>query len=234
MTDNPEEPQRVLGLPIPAGRSLRTGEEEQRVLGFPQSWLRQPARSRSGSLLAGVRVTDAERQAARPGDQLVEPADVVMDRAFTVAAAPEAVWPWLLQLGKRRAGWYLPARAERFLPAGRRAARALNPAWLGLQAGDVIPDYGGQHATFEVAQISPPHSLVYRSRRGRTSVSWSLILEPAAADGSSTRVLARLRLAPVRHRWLARTAGELADLLTIAGLAAGLRERVAGRPPVRG
>jgi Polyketide cyclase / dehydrase and lipid transport len=234
MTDDPEEPRRVLGLPIPAGRGLRTGEEEQRVLGFPQSWLKRPARRGPGGLLATVRATDPERQAARPGDQLVDPADVVMDRAFTVAAAPEEVWPWLLQLGKRRAGWYLPARAERFLPAGRRAARSLNRAWLRLQAGDVIPDYGGRNATFEVAQISPPHSLVYRSRRGGTSVSWSLTLEPAGADGSSTRVLARLRLAPVRHLLLARTAGELVDKLTIAGMAAGLRERVAGQPRADG
>jgi hypothetical protein len=41
-----------------------------------------------------------------------------------------------------------------------------------------------------------------------------------------TRVLLRLRLAPVRRVWLARTAGELIDLLTVAGLADGLRERM--------
>jgi len=35
-----------------------------------------------------------------------------MDRGFTVDTAPEAVWPWLVQLGKRRAGWYLPHRAS--------------------------------------------------------------------------------------------------------------------------
>jgi len=46
-----------------------------------------------------------------------------MDHVFTVAAPPAAVWPWLVQLGKKRAGWYLPAAAERFLPPGRRAAR---------------------------------------------------------------------------------------------------------------
>jgi hypothetical protein len=37
----------------------------------------------------------------------------------------------------------------------------------------------------------------------------------------------RLRLGSVRRIWLAETAGELFDLLTIAGLAAGLRERLA-------
>lgn len=38
----------------------------------------------------------------------------------------------------------------------------------------------------------------------------------------------RLRMAPVRHTLLARTAGELLDLVTVAGMSAGLRERLAG------
>lgn len=66
-------------------------------------------------------------------------------------------------------------------------------------------------------------------------VSWSITLhpEPPAAGGQRTRVRLRLRLAPVRHQRLARTAGELLDLLTIAGLAAGLRERLDVHQPPR-
>jgi len=136
-------------------------------------------------MFADVRASAAEKELARPGDIIVVPADVVMDRAFTVDAPVEAVWPWLLQLGKRRAGWYLPRTIERFLPPGRRASRSVNPAWLGLRAGDVIPDYGGRDATFEVAQVRPPISLVYRSRRGHTSLTWSLTLEPVSAGAAA-------------------------------------------------
>jgi hypothetical protein len=181
-------------------------------------------------MFASVAASPAEQRAPRPGDELVSPADVVMDRAFTVDAPAEAVWPWLLQLGKRRAGWYLPRRIERFLPPGRRAARTVNPAWLGLAAGDVIPDYGGRDETFEVAEISRAAALVYRSQRGRTSVTWSITLEPGPEGAGTTRVFLRLRMAPVRHQRLARTGGELIDLLTIAGMAAGLRERLAESP----
>ncbi|MFC0438481.1 SRPBCC family protein [Kutzneria buriramensis] len=170
-----------------------------------------------------VRATLAERAEPRPGDDLVAPADVVMDRGFTVEAPPEAVWPWLAQLGKRRAGWYLPRRVERLLPPRRRALRRLDPRWTNLRVGDVIPDYGGRDETFEVAAVDPPRSLVYTSRRGHTLVSWSITLRPA---GSGTRVLLRLRLAPVRHRRLAETLGEFFDFATIAGMAAGLRERL--------
>jgi hypothetical protein len=174
-----------------------------------------------GSVAAG----EAERRAARPGDDLIARADVVMDRAFTVAAPPAAVWPWLVQLGKQRAGWYLPAVVERFLPPGRRAARGIRAAWQRLGPGDVIPDYGGRDETFQVAAIEPESALVYRSTRGRMNVTWSITLLPVAA-GSHTRVHLRLRLGPVRRKWLARTGGEFIDALTIAGMAAGLKERL--------
>jgi hypothetical protein len=38
-------------------------------------------------------------------------------------------------------------------------------------------------------------------------------------------------MAPVRHKLLARTAGELLDLVTVAGMAEGLRERLAEPDP---
>ena len=96
-------------------------------------------------MFASVAATEAEKRVQRPGDDLVDPADVVMDRAFTVPGLPEQVWPWLVQLGKQRAGWYLPAGAERFLPRSRRGARTVNPAWLGLRPGDVIRSAAGPH-----------------------------------------------------------------------------------------
>lgn len=188
---------------------------------------------------ATVRATSAERARTLPGDEIVPEPDSVMDRGFDVPAAPEQVWPWLVQLGKRRAGWYLPRTVERLVPRGRRAARAIDPRWQRLAVGDVIPDYGGRDETFEAVTVEAPHTLVYRSRRGRMQVSWAMVLTRLPADRtrtSSSRVHLRLRLGPVKHIWLADTAGVLVDLVTIAGLAAGLAERVresSGADPAR-
>jgi hypothetical protein len=167
--------------------------------------------------------TEAERRDSLPGDELVE-ADVVMDRGFDLPAPPDEVWPWLVQLGKRRAGWYLPASAERFVPPSRRALRRIEPRWLDHEVGDVIPDWGGADATFALAAIDPPRTLLYTSRRGHTDLTWCLHLTPIGTGG--TRVHLRLRLGPVRRRRLAATAGGAIDALTVIGLAAGLRERV--------
>lgn len=181
-------------------------------------------------IFPSVAATSAEVAAPRPRDDIVVVADVVMDRGFTVPAAPETVWPWLVQLGKRRAGWYLPAGVERFVPSSRRAARRIEARWQQLEVGDVIPDYGGRNETFEVALLEAPSTLVYRSRRGQVNLSWSINLSPEPAGTAHTsprtRVHLRLRLGPVKHVWLADSGGELVDLLTIAGMAAGLRERL--------
>ena len=159
-----------------------------------------------------------------PGDDLVPDAEIVMDRAFDLPAPPEQVWPWFAQLGKGRAGWYLPGSVERAIPRGRRALRRIDPGLQHLKPGDVIDDWGGRDATFEIVVHEPPHVLVHRSTRGQMRISWAIVLSAASNEG--TRVHLRLRLAGVRRRRLAETGGGLLDLLTVAGLAAGLRERV--------
>ena len=175
-----------------------------------------------------VQPTPAERRVRLAGDSLVSDATVVMDRAFTLQAPPEVVWPWFVQLGKRRAGWYLPGWLERLVPARRRASRRVDQDLQGLAVGDVIPDWGGADATFEVAVLEPPHALVHVSTRGRVRLSWAIVL---TGVGGGTRVHLRLRLGGVRRERLARIGGGLMDWLTVVGLAAGLRERLSASAP---
>jgi hypothetical protein len=173
---------------------------------------------------SAVAPTRAERAETVAGDDIVRNPDVVMDRGFDLPVPPHEVWPWIVQLGKARSGWYLPRTVERWLPRRRRALRHSDPALQTLAVGDVIPDWGGRDETFEVAILRAPNTLVHRSVRGRMNVSWAITLTEQGESG--TRMRLRLRLGPVRRRWLVTTGGELVDLVTIAGLAAGLRERL--------
>lgn len=175
-------------------------------------------------------VTAAERARRLPGDDLVPGARVVIDRATTLPAPPAAVWPWLVQLGKRRGGWYLPAWLETAVPPARRGLRRIEPRWQGLAPGDVVPDWGGADATFDVVTVDPPHALVYRSTRPRRDrepleFSWALVLTPA---GAGTRLHLRLRVGSVGRRApaLVATVAGLFDEATVRPMFAGLAERL--------
>jgi len=50
--------------------------------------------------------TDEEIRSAMPGDDLVPVASFNATRAITIKAPPERVWPWIVQMGYRRAGFY--------------------------------------------------------------------------------------------------------------------------------
>lgn len=170
-----------------------------------------------------IRPTAAERAAVLPGDDVVPDATIAMDTAFDLPAPPAAVWPWFVQLGKRRGGYYLPGWFEAVTPRARRGLRHLDPTLAGLRVGDTIPDWGGRDATFTAHEMDPPHVLVHRSVRDHVRLSWAIVLHER---GTGTRVQLRLRLAGVRHERLARVLGGAADRLTVAGLAVGMRERL--------
>jgi hypothetical protein len=171
----------------------------------------------------GVAPSTREVDATLVGDDAVPDAAVVMDRAFTLRAPPVEVWPWFAQMGKGRSGWYLPRSVERLMPRRRRAIRHVEPSLQLLAVGDVIADWGGADATFQVAVLDPPCALVHVSTRGNVRLSWAITLDEEA---EATRVHLRLRLGGVRHPRLVAMGGGFIDWMTVVGLAAGLRERL--------
>jgi hypothetical protein len=124
-----------------------------------------------------------------------------MDRAFSLPAPPDQVWPWLVQLGKRRAGWYFPRWFERLVPPRRRGLRRLDPAYLALKVGDVIPDWRGKDETFTVAELEPGHHLLHTSTRGNTRLtSVPRLSRPGRRSGTRARAARRGRSRPGHGR----------------------------------
>ncbi len=186
-------------------------------------------------------VTDAEIAQALPGDDLVAGAGHVIDRAATIPAPGATVWPWLVQLGKGRAGWYFPRWVELAIPRGRRGLRTIDPALLTLSPGQRVPDWGPGDPQFEVALIEAEHALVYLSLRQKSrnwtwpdgsvpvpgdvlAFSWALVLAPIGEAHS--RLHLRLRMRTARERSPAMFLGGLFDWVTVVLLFAGLRERM--------
>ena len=82
-------------------------------------------------------------EAARPlpGDELVTKADYIATRAITIEAPPRDVWPWLVQIGSGRAGWYTYDRIDN---AGVPSATEIIPELQRLAVGDLIPMVAGK------------------------------------------------------------------------------------------
>lgn len=129
------------------------------------AWLRRIS-TRTG-------VTDQEAFAALPGDDVIRHPMVQWTRGVTVPASPEAIWPWLVQAGHGRAGWYTPRWIDDIINptlfgtriTNRRADDRLHPEFQHLQAGDVIADGPDYAAFFRVLAVQPAHAIVYYSIR---------------------------------------------------------------------
>ncbi|MEY2641637.1 MAG: hypothetical protein RLZZ368_284 [Actinomycetota bacterium] len=133
--------------------------------------------------------TDAEIEGPMVGDDLVPDARLVATRSISLTATPEAVYPWLRQMGFRRAGWYSYDLIDNL---GRRSARAIDPRWQDVNAGDRVP---AGPLDFEATIVEPPRAFVLRlgdsgraSRRVRFSLAYEL-----RPDDAGTRLVTRVR-----------------------------------------
>jgi hypothetical protein len=117
--------------------------------------------------------TEQELQQALAGDELLPDATAWTTHAITIAAPNHAVWPWLVQMGWGRAGWYTYRWVDRLLfPANGPSADRILPHLQQLEIGDHVPD--GPPATdcwFTVEQLKPDRLLVLRSTR-HLPLSW--------------------------------------------------------------
>jgi hypothetical protein len=100
----------------------------------------------------GVVPSDRTRELA--GDDLVAEPSVIETRSLTMEAAPSAVWPWLVQMGYGRGGWY---SYDRFDMKGASAA-AILPEFQSLVVGDIVPTH--PNGGFEVKVVEPERALV--------------------------------------------------------------------------
>ncbi len=87
-------------------------------------------------------------------------------RATTINALPEEVWPWLVQMGFGRGGWYTNERIDRIVwRIENKSSNVILPEWQHLQVGDIVPDGLGFAAYFRVVAIRKHEAIVYHSIR---------------------------------------------------------------------
>jgi len=83
--------------------------------------------------------SDEEVNLKLPGDQLLPKPRLKATHAVTVQAPPNKVWPWLVQIGQGRGGFYSYDWIENAIGLDIHTANRLLPEYQSLSVGDLIP-----------------------------------------------------------------------------------------------
>ena len=141
-----------------------------------------------------------------PGDDLVANPLYVTTRAISVKAPAAAVWPWLVQLGQNRGGFYTYDVLENLMGLDIHSAAAIRPEWQDLHAGeDYVTLDPRESMKMTIAVLEPERAFVIRSGapgepqapgsffKGELEWSWAFVLNPV--DEHTTRLIIRCRAA---------------------------------------
>ena len=143
--------------------------------------------------------TRAEIAAPMPGDDVVPRAQFNATRAISIGAPPERVWPWIVQLGYGRAGFYTNDLLDN---AGVPSADRIVDEYQNLKVGDLVPMFHetrGLAIAYKVASFDRNEWMLWVHRPHEnespdSTWSWRLAVLP---DGA-TRLVTRMKQ---DYRW---------------------------------
>ncbi len=140
-----------------------------------------------------------------PGDDLLSDPLYATTRAVTVQAPAEAVFPWLVQIGQNRGGFYTYDLLENLARLDIHSADRIHPEWQDLETGrDYVSLDPEETMKLTIAILERPHAFVIRTGgpdeapvspgdffRGEIAATWAFVVQPQTAG--SSRLLIRWR-----------------------------------------
>jgi hypothetical protein len=181
--------------------------------------------------------TTEEQQMTLPGDELATGSVTYFTRAIDIDAPPAAVWPWLVQMGEDRAGFYSNTWLENITGSNIHNADTIHPEWQQRAVGDIVPltrpdllfGFGAVGRT-DIFLVDPP--IAIGNNPGR------FVLLPV--DGQRTRLLVREAIdadpglhsagqGPLLTRWLL---WDPMHFVMVQRMMRGIKERAEGHPLV--
>jgi len=172
--------------------------------------------------------TTAEVGQPMAGDELNPDPSFRATRAITIAGTPEEVWPWLLQMGYGRAGFYGYDLLENVgSSAGIRSADEILPEFQYFREGDEVPISAVVSMTFYA--IEPHRHLIWVGSEEVEPGAFTWALYPLG--GSQSRLVSRIRWS---YHWTSISAfslelfTELADHIAVRKILQGVKGRVEG------
>jgi hypothetical protein len=148
--------------------------------------------------------TDEELAAPLPGDALSPNPKGQATHAITIDVPPEEVWPWILQIGQDRGGFYSYTFLENLIGCDMRNTFHIVPEWQTRAVGDTVwfgtPKHFRGVARMIAAIVEPDRAMVFATpadwqriqsgEEGREG-TWSLVLNPIGQR--KTRLITRSR-----------------------------------------
>lgn len=144
-----------------------------------------------------LRWGSTDHEVARPmaGDEILAAPSFNATRAVTIQAQPEHIFPWIVQMGVTRAGWYSIDLLDNL---GRPSAEVILPQFQQPHVGDLIPmSPDGKSGTYVKAFV-PNQWMLWGDKAGDSTWVWGL----NPIDATHTRLITRVR---VKYHWLSPT-----------------------------
>jgi hypothetical protein len=139
-----------------------------------------------------------------PGDELIAGPTAGDTRGITIDAPAAAIWPWLVQMGFGRAGWY----SYDTLDMRGKSDTTIVPEWQSLAVGQTMPTWPG--GGFEVVQVEPDHAIVLyiddtivarQEAEARAMAVGGLGAEPTTAGLAASAAIMRSQPREFRASW---------------------------------
>ena len=127
--------------------------------------------------------TEEEVNRHLPGDDIVESSSFITTRAVSINTSPENIWPWIIQIGYKRAGFYSYDILDN---DGIPSADHIIPKYQDLMVGDQIPI--SENSSINVLVLEPPNNLLLASHSESFTWLWSL----NKIDQQHTRLITRI------------------------------------------
>ncbi len=146
-------------------------------------------------------------------------------RAVTINAPAENIYPWIVQMGVNRAGWYSYDLLDNL---ARPSAEVILPKHQNIQVGDLIPMSPDGKQGIWVKDFRNTEWMLWWDKIGDTSWVWVIYSE----GGSYSRLVTRVR---VKYRWfspaiLFNLIIEFFDILMMRKCMLGIKRRAEALP----
>lgn len=149
------------------------------------------------------------------GDGIVTDPTFDATRAITIKVPPEDIWPWIIQIGYKKAGFYSYDLLDN---NGIPSAERIIPEYQNLKVGDLIPM--SKYTIATVVALEPnKHMLMVFEWGANASWAWGLY----ETDAGYTRLVTRLR---ARHKSIfVRIALDALEIVMMRKCMLGIKQR---------